>query len=177
MTYAALPGNGLPIQRNYGIARRNEKHQPVSRNTSCLHIHLPLFSISNFDPDFHSNFDADSNVADTDADGAFWAGWLRRRSGVRILSRGELPLKLLLLYSIRLLLLQPLLLLLQGKLPTIVERKAAPLSYSLTVIERVLTSTREHFSKNTRSSDQVKKFLSRWFWFPRFLTSFPFLER
>ena len=68
MTYAALPGNGLPIQRNYGIARGNERHQPVSTGTSCLHIHLPvlhLFSIS--------NVDADSNV-DTDADGAFWAG-------------------------------------------------------------------------------------------------------
>ena len=38
-----------------------------------------------------------------------------------------------------------------------------PSNYSLTVIERVLTSTREHFSKNTRSSDQVKSFLSRWF--------------
>ena len=100
MTYAALPGNGLPIQRNYGIAPGNERHQPVSTATSCLHIHLPvlpLFSISdidagagadsnedtgaeahsNVDADAYSNVgaDADSNVdADNDADGAFWAG-------------------------------------------------------------------------------------------------------
>ena len=94
MTYAALPSNGLPIQRNYGIAPGNERHQPVSTATSCLHIHLPvlrLFSISDIDADAdsnvdaddgsnvdtyadaHSNVDADSN-ADTDADGAFWAG-------------------------------------------------------------------------------------------------------
>ena len=67
VTYAAPPGNGLPIQRNYGIAPGNEKHQPVSTNTSCLNIHL--FSISNVDADadFHSNVDADSNV-DIDAD-------------------------------------------------------------------------------------------------------------
>ena len=62
------------------------------------------------------------------------------------------------LYSIqciRLLILQlqlPLLLLLLCKLPTTALRKASPLSYSVTVIERVLTSTREQFSKNTKTS-------------------------
>ena len=99
MTYAAPPGNGLPIQRNYGIAPGNEKHQPVSTNTSCLNIHLLSISNVDADADFHSNVDADSNVdidadsnvdadadihsnvdanadsnVDTDADGAFWAG-------------------------------------------------------------------------------------------------------
>ena len=45
VTYAALPSNGLPIQRNYGIARGNERHQPVSTHTSCLHICLSIFNI------------------------------------------------------------------------------------------------------------------------------------
>ena len=83
------------------------------------------------------------------------------------------------LYSIqciRLLILQlqlPLLLLLLCKLPTTALRKASPLSYSVTVIERVLTSTREQFSKNTKTSAGQK--VSR-FSFPQFLASFPVLE-
>ena len=105
VTYAALPSNGLPIQRNYGIARGNERHQPVSTHTSCLHICLSFsksnikYWISNIEDEILNveywmpNIGADtfSNV-DVSSDGAFWAGWLRGRSGVRILSRGKLPL-------------------------------------------------------------------------------------
>ena len=55
----------------------------------------------------------------------------------------ELPLKLLLLYTIYLVLSSTT----TTTTRQAVQRKAATLNYSLTVIERVLTSTREQISK------------------------------
>ena len=90
VTYAALLGNGLPIQRNYGIALGNEKHQPVS-SAPAIHTHVRVLppSITNWCwcwslcRVIHISFQI-----------WFWCCilveplWLRGRSGVRILSRG-----------------------------------------------------------------------------------------
>ena len=75
-------------------------HTPAASTYVCLFsISNIKYWISNIEYEILNvkywmpNIGADtfSNV-DVSSDGAFWAGWLRGRSGVRILSRGKLPL-------------------------------------------------------------------------------------
>ena len=91
VTYAALPSNGLPIQRNYGIALGNEKHQPVS-SAPAIHTHVRVLprSITNWCWCWSL-----CRVIHISLQIWFWCCilvepvWLRGRSGVRILSRGS----------------------------------------------------------------------------------------